>query len=93
MANAVVLKTKCPYCGEEIEVFNEPDMYEWDGECGEHRYSCESCQSVVSVEVEAKLKIVNVEPYAESEFIAKERYIQHCDDLVDLHRDREMGCL
>lgn len=89
----MVLKTKCPYCGEEIKVSEEPDMYEWDGVIGEDCRTCKSCKSLVTVEVEAKLKIVNVEPYAESEFIAKERYIQHCDELIDLHRDREMGCL
>lgn len=89
----MVLKTKCPYCGEEIKVSEEPDMYEWDGVIGEDCRTCKSCKSLVTVEVEAKLKIVNVEPCAESEFIAKERYIQHCDDLVDLQRDREMECL
>lgn len=86
-----MVTVKCPYCREEIKVFDDPDLYEWCGEYGEHRYSCESCQSLVAVEVEATIEIVNVEPYAESEFIAKERYIQHCDELIDLHRDREMG--
>lgn len=88
-----MVTVKCPYCGEEIEVFEEPDMYEWDGTIGENHYRCKSCMSLVTVEVEATLKIVNVEPYVESEFIAYERYTQHCDELVDLHRDREMGIL
>ncbi len=88
-----MVTVECPYCKEEIKVFDDPDLYEWDGECGECRYSCKSCKSLVAIEVEATLKVVNVEPYVESEFIAKERYIQHCDELVDLHRDREMGCL
>lgn len=85
------MNIKCPYCGEEIEVFDEPDMYEWYFKYAKHFYTCKSCKSLVAVEVEATIEIVSVEPYAESEFIAKERYMQHCDDLVDLHRDREMG--
>ena len=82
-----MLSFGCPYCGEEIEVFDEPDMYEWDGTIGEDHRRCESCMSLVTVEVKATLKIVNVEPYAESERFAQEMYEQYCESLGDWKRE------
>lgn len=82
-----MVTVECPYCREEIKVFDDPDLYEWDGECGECRYSCKSCKSLVAVEVEATIEIVNVEPYAESEQFAQEMYEQYCESLADWKRE------
>lgn len=86
-----MITVKCPYCGEEIEVFDWTGPYEWYFNHAKRFYTCESCKSIVAVELEATIAITSVEPYAESEQFAQERYIQHCDELVDLHRDKEMG--
>lgn len=82
-----MVTVECPYCKEEIKVFDDPDLYEWDGECGECRYSCKSCKSLVAIEVEATIEIVNVEPYAESERFAQEMYEQYCESLGDWERE------
>ncbi len=81
------MNIKCPYCGEEIEVSEEPDMYEWDGMIGEDCRTCKSCKSLVAIEVEATIEIVNVEPYAESEQFAQEMYEQYCESLGDWKRE------
>lgn len=86
-----MLTITCPYCGEEIEVFNEPDMYEWDGSFGSYDFSCPECYSVIGVNVEAKITSVEVERLGESQKFLDDLYFQEQEAKYDM--DKEEGLL
>lgn len=88
-----MLTITCPYCGEEIEVSEDLDDYDWNSGVsldGRADINCPECRKELQLEAEGYIDCVtciteNDEPTEE------ELYLAHIDDLVDLHRDREMG--
>lgn len=80
----------CPYCGEWVDVSEDLEDYEWHGQTGKATTNCPECDKELQLEAEGYIDYVtcitkNDEPTDE------ELYLAHIDDLVDLHRDREMG--
>lgn len=82
----------CPYCGAWVDASEDLDEYVWKEQTGKATTSCPECGKELQLEVEGHIDYVtcitkNDEPTDE------ELYLDHIDDLIDLHRDREMGCL
>lgn len=82
----------CPYCGAWVDASEDLDEYVWKEQTGKATTSCPECGKELQLEAEGHIDYVtcitkNDEPTDE------ELYLAHIDDLIDLHRDREMGCL
>lgn len=84
------MNVKCPYCGEEQRNLYADD-FDWEGNDSTLVFECSECRSLMLIEAQAVVTIASVGLYAESELHKQMAYEAHCDDLVDLHRDREMG--
>lgn len=85
------IEVVCPYCGAEIKRQEDMELYDWDCNVGYDELSCPECRSIISVEVTAKITSFEVEGIAESKKHRDMLYMMHVDDMVDLHRDREIG--
>lgn len=80
----------CPFCGEWVDMSEDLNDYTWKEQTGKATASCPECGKELQLEAEGYIDYVtcvtkNDEPTDE------ELYLAHIDDLVDLHRDREMG--
>lgn len=80
----------CPFCGEWVDVSEDLEDYVWKEQTGKATTSCPGCGKELQLEAEGYIDYVtcitkNDEPTDE------ELYLAHIDDLIDLHRDREMG--
>lgn len=82
-----MITVKCPYCGEEIKLSEDMAVYDWDETTSEDLCRCQACQSLVRVEVEAKLEVVNIESYAESQSLAQERWEQYQEMKYDAEKE------
>lgn len=87
----MVLKTKCPYCGEEIELTDDIDGYDWEGTNGFDEFNCPECYSVIGLNVEAKITSVEVERLRESQKFLDDLYSQEQEAKYDM--DKEEGLL
>lgn len=80
----------CPFCGEWVDVSEDLDAYEWNAQTGKATISCPECGKELHIEAEGYIDYVTCIT-TNDELSEEEAYLQHCDELVDLHRDREMG--
>lgn len=85
------IKVVCPYCRAGIKREEDMELYEWDYTVGYYELSCPECQSIISVEVTAKITSFEVKGLAESQKHRDMLYVAHVDDMVDLHLERKAG--
>ena len=82
----------CPYCGAWVDVSEDLEDYGWKGQTGKATISCPECGKELEIEADGYIDYIHC--VTKNDVLSKEEaYIQHCDDLIDLQRDREMGCL
>lgn len=82
----------CPFCGEWVDVSEDLEDYVWKEQTGKATTNCPECGKELQLEAEGYIDYVTCLTKVD-EISEEEAYIQHCDELVDLQRDREMGCL
>lgn len=80
----------CPFCGEWVDVSEDLEDYDWKGQTGKATTCCPECGMELQLEAEGYIDYVtcitkNNEPTDE------ELELMRADELIDLHRDREMG--
>lgn len=80
----------CPFCGEWVDVSEDLEDYVWKEQTGKATTSCHECGKELQLEAEGYIDFVTCITKVD-EISEEEAYLQHCDELVDLHRDREMG--
>lgn len=80
----------CPFCGTWVDVAEDLEDYEWHGQTGKATTCCPECSKELQLEAEGYIDYVTCITKVD-ELSDKEAYLQHCDELIDLHRDREMG--
>lgn len=82
----------CPFCGEWVDVSENLNDYTWHEQTGKATTSCPECGMELQLDAEGYIDYVTCITKVD-ELSDEEAYLQRCDELVDLHRDREMGCL
>ena len=87
-----VISFGCPFCGEWVDVSEDLEDYVWKEQTGKATTRCPECGKELQLEAEGYIDYVTCITKVD-ELSEEEAYIQHCDELVDLQRDREMGCL
>lgn len=80
----------CPYCGAWVDASEDLDAYEWNAQTGKATTSCPECGKELQLEAEGYIDYVTCITKVD-EPTDEELYLAHIDDLIDLHRDREMG--
>jgi transcription elongation factor Elf1 len=80
----------CPFCGEWVDVSEDLEDYTWKGQTGKATTCCPECGMELQLEAEGYIDYVTCITKVD-ELSDKEAYLQHCDELIDLQRDREMG--
>lgn len=82
----------CPYCGAWVDVSEDLDDYEWSAQTGKATTSCPECEK--ELQIEAKGYVDWVTCLTENDLPTDEELeVMHGDDMLDLMRDREAGCL
>lgn len=82
----------CPFCGEWVDVSEDLEDYVWKEQTGKSTTSCPECGKELQLEAEGYIDYVTCITKVD-ELSDEELYLAHIDDLVDLHRDKEMGIL
>ena len=80
----------CPFCGEWVDVSEDLEDYVWKEQTGKATTSCPECDKELQLEADGYIDYVTCITKVD-ELSDKEAYLQHCDELIDLQRDREMG--
>ena len=80
----------CPYCWTEVEIYDDLEGCQLKDEKLLKSIECDCCEKQLDVELE--VEVVGATCLTKNNTLSEEEaYIQHCDHLIDLHRDREMG--
>lgn len=80
----------CPYCWTEAEINDDLEGCQLEDGKLITAIDCDCCEK--RLEVELEVEVVGATCLTKNNSLSEEEaYLQHCDDLVDLHRDREMG--
>ena len=85
-----MLSFGCPFCGEWVDVSEDLEDYTWKEQTGKATISCPECGKELQLEADGYIDYVTCITKVD-DLSDKEAYLQHCDELIDLHRDREMG--
>lgn len=80
----------CPFCGEWVDVSEGLEDYVWKEQTGKATTSCPECGKELQLEADGYIDCVTCIT-KNDELSEEEAYLQHCDELVDLQRDKEMG--
>lgn len=80
----------CPYCWTEIEIYDDLEGCQLKDEQITMSIECDCCEKQLDIELE--VEVVGATCLTKNNSLSEEEaYLQHCDDLIDLQRDREMG--
>ena len=80
----------CPYCWTEIEIYDDLEGCQLKDEQITMSIECDCCEKLLDIELE--VEVVGATCITKNDELSKkEAYLQHCGDLIDLQRDREMG--
>lgn len=85
-----MITVKCPYCGEWVDVSEDLDDYVWHEQTGKATTSCPECGKELQLEAEGYIDYVTCIT-KNDELSEEELELMRADELIDLHRDREMG--
>lgn len=85
-----MLSFGCPFCGEWVDVSEDLEDYTWKEQTGKATISCPECGKELQLEADGYIDYVTCITEVD-DLSDKEAYLQRCDELIDLHRDREMG--
>lgn len=85
-----MLSFGCPFCGEWVDVSEDLEDYTWKEQTGKTTISCPECGKELQLEADGYIDYVTCITKVD-DLSDKEAYLQRCDELIDLHRDREMG--